>query len=200
MALGKRKGFGESMPILKYDARVGRFYRQDRVLENGSWQTVQDDCTDGFEAIFDLKNIEVGQINFPQGALPETKLVSAGEPLPDPPGEGWREGVRVVVLLRGEKTPREMLNTSTAVWVAMDKLHDDFLEHQAKHPDEVPVAKLVDVEELKTSTPSWQPHFEIKDWVPRPPSLPANPAPRPTTAAPAKKQQKRDDMDDAIPF
>jgi len=203
MALGKRKGLGENMPVLKYDARVGRLYTQDRVFENGSWQTVQDDCTDNFEAIFDLENIEVGQINFPKGAPPETKLVRAGEPIPDAPGDGWKEGLRVIVLLPGEKVPRELLSTAVAVWVAMDALHDAYLKQQAEHPDEVPVVELVDVEELKTSTPSWQPRFEIKDWVPRPPSLPVNPTPRPEPARPAAAtpaQRKRGDMDDEVPF
>src|SRR5262249_29707263 len=157
MALGKRKGIGENMPVLKYDARVGRLYTQDRVLENGSWQTVQSDCTDNFEAIFDLANIEVGQINFPKGAPPETKLVRAGETIPDAPGESWKEGLRIIALLPDEQVPRELLSTAIAVWVAMDALHNAFLKDQTGHPNEVPVVELVDVEELKTSTPSWQP-------------------------------------------
>jgi hypothetical protein len=202
MGLGKRKSIGENMPVLKYDARIGRLYTQDRVLENGNWQTVQNDVTDNFEAIFDLKNIQVGQINFPKGAPPETKLVQAGEPIPDAPGESWKEGLRIIALLSDEQAPRELLSTAIAVWVEIDTLHDAYLKHEAEHPDEVPVVELVDVEELKTSTPSWQPHFEIKDWVKRPPSLPVNPAPRSEkpTATPAKAQQRCGDMDDEIPF
>jgi len=202
MALGKRKGIGENMPVLKYDARVGRFYTQDRVFENGSWQTVQCDCTDNFEAIFDLENVQVGQINFPKGAPPETKLVRAGEPIPDAPGDGWKEGLRVIALLSDEQVPRELLSTAIAVWVAIDALHDVYLKQQAEHPDEVPVVELVDVEEVKTQmSTSWQPRFEIRDWVERPPSLPANPTPRRESAKPtAKAQQQRGPLDDDIPY
>jgi hypothetical protein len=206
MALGKRKNL-EIMPILKYDARVGRFITQDRGNENGEWQTVQNDVTDNLEAIFDLENLEVGVISYPKGAPPETKLVPVGQPIPDPPDDTWKEGLRVLVLLHGEGTARELMGTSTALWVGMDTLHDAFVAQRHAHPGEVPVVALAGVKEVKTKTgSSCEPQFELTGWASRPPSLPEKSAPRPQPASkprattPAPKAAGALDMKDGIPF
>ena len=69
MAFAKRKtGGGESFPLLKWDGRVGRLYTQDREQQkNGEWQSVQNDVTDGFCAVFDVAGVEHGYMRFPKG-------------------------------------------------------------------------------------------------------------------------------------
>ena len=76
MAFSKRKtGGGESFPLLKWDGRVGRLYTQDREQdERGEWQSVQNDVTDGFYAVFDVAGVEHGYMRFPKGGAPETLL------------------------------------------------------------------------------------------------------------------------------
>ena len=66
MGLGARKGF-EITPPVKYDARHGTVYFQDRVRDNkNNWVTEQRDIPiDDFEAIFDMANLERGWIAYP---------------------------------------------------------------------------------------------------------------------------------------
>src|SRR5262245_56307885 len=204
MAIGKRRTGGESMPLLKYDARVGRLYTQDRVFEGGAWQTVQADVSDGFRSTFDLQNLEQGYIAFPKGAPPSVVLFPAGADIGDPPSDDHKQGLRVLAMLDGETIVRELMSTAIALWVGMDELHDAFLAAAPDHPDELPVVELVDAHENKNQSGgvSYQPEFRIIDWVPRPPDMPATAAlrspPRPQPKAKAKP--KRGDMDDAIPF
>jgi hypothetical protein len=80
MAFGKRRGGADFLPILKYDARNGSFYLQDRVNRDGMWETEQTDVTTGLRGIFDLETVEVGWIKFPKGGeLPVVKLTNIVE-------------------------------------------------------------------------------------------------------------------------
>ena len=96
MALGKRKDGGNFLPIIKFDARVGTFYLQDRVNSGGAWQTEQRDVTETFQAAFDLENLQRGWIRLAKGAAPEVKLVLAGDDPGEPPTDDHKEGIRVV--------------------------------------------------------------------------------------------------------
>jgi hypothetical protein len=66
MSLGKRKK-QEFLPRLKFDARAGTFFLEDRVNNKGTWETVQHDVTQGFRAIFDLEQAQRGWIYLPKG-------------------------------------------------------------------------------------------------------------------------------------
>jgi hypothetical protein len=200
MGLGKRKtGGGEIMPLFKYDARVGRFYTQDRVYEYGEWRTVQNDVTDDLVVVFDLKHIEHGWIRFPKGAPPETKLFSLNEDIGDAPSDEHREGLRVLARLDGETTWRELLSTAAGLWVGLDALHDAYLEGVKEHPDQLPAVQLADVKENKIQGggTSCTPIFEITGWTDLGEiTVPTPPSPKKATAT----KPKRGDMDDEIPF
>jgi hypothetical protein len=198
MAIGKRKSGGDYLPMLKYDARVGTLYLQDRVYENGKWETEQRDVTDKFRAAFDVGNLRRGWINFPKGAAPETHLVQIGEDYGDPPDDRFKEGIRVLVKMDASLggDVRELMSTAAALWNAMDALHDAYLADTAKHPDALPVVDLADRVETKTTAgTSVTPVFKIVGWIPRPPNMPAEIA-RP---APKQKQKAGNDFDDPLP-
>jgi hypothetical protein len=199
MGLGKRKtGGGEIMPLLKFDARVGRFYTQNRAYEYGEWRSVQMDVTNDLVVLFDLKNMRKGWIKFPKGAAPETVLFPLGEDIGDAPSDEHREGLRVLARLDGETTWREMLSTAAGLWAGLDALHDAYLAGVEEHPDQLPVTQLADIKEKKTESggSSWTPIFEITDWIdPGEVTVPTPPTPKKAKAAPT-----RGDMDDEIPF
>ena len=71
------------MPVIKYDARVGRLYTQDRVFRDGSWQSEQCDVSDG-RGIFDLANLQTGFILSAKGKAPECVLGPIGSELSRP--------------------------------------------------------------------------------------------------------------------
>jgi hypothetical protein len=206
MALGKRKGLEPMLPILKYDARVGRFYSQDRVFDGSEWVSEQHDVTDGFRGIIDLQNAEAGWMRFPKGSPPEVVLFPVGPDTDfgDAPSKEHKLGVRLLVKLDDDEAGlRELLSTAIGAWVGVDKLHDAFLAEAAEHPGEVPVVEFVDsVENKSPAGVSHEPVFEIVEWVSRPNDIPAKPVPRPapTTDKPGTKKARRSDLDDDIPY
>jgi len=103
-------------------------YTQDRVHRDGEWQTEQHDVTEGFEAIFDLANAEVGWIKFPKGAAPEMALKPVEEDIGERPSGDHKEGLRLIVKIPGDDAgPRELISTAYAVWHGIDELHDQYL-------------------------------------------------------------------------
>ena len=72
MSLGLRRTVGNILPRLKYDARIGAFYTEDRVRDTDDvWRTEQGNIDRAdFRAIFDMKNVEVGWLDFHRGAPP----------------------------------------------------------------------------------------------------------------------------------
>jgi hypothetical protein len=201
MALGQRKSGSSFLPTLKYDARCGVVYTQDRVHRNGEWQTEQHDVTEGFKAIFDLANAEVGWIKFPKGAAPEMTLRSVGEDIGERPSKDHKEGLRLVVKIPGDDAgPREFINTSYAVWRGVDELHDQYLAAEESTEGLLPVVVLSDVKVIEgASGTSHEPTFSIVDWVPRPSDLPAKGI-APAAPKPKSKLKPTDDLDDALPF
>jgi hypothetical protein len=174
MALGKRRDGGNFLPIIKFDARVGTFYLQDRVHSDDGWQTEQRDVTSEFQAVFDLENLQRGWIRFPKGEGPDVKLVPAGEDPGDPPSDDHKEGIRIVLKMADDLggDVRELISTARGLWNSIDTLHDRYLAAIASHPGELPVVTLGDVRKVKTAAgTTFVPVFNIADWVPRPPEL-----------------------------
>ncbi|MFA9204990.1 MAG: hypothetical protein ACEQSH_00895 [Bacteroidia bacterium] len=205
MALGlnTESGGGDYADIVKYDARAGRMFRVDRSQDGGGqWQTNNVEITQGFQAVFDLDNIEVGWSLFASGVAPSFVLVPLGQPLPARPSDQHKQGFRVMVKL-GKSSGgdvRELASVAKVVIGALDSLHTEFLAQRAKNPGKLPVVALSGVTAVVTtgkgqSSTNYAPVFEIKSWVDRPAefdgqtaaaSPPAQaPAQQPAKAAPA---------------
>jgi hypothetical protein len=184
MGIGNRRG-GASKPLLKYDARVGRFYKQDRVYQHGEWQSVQDDVTDNLNVVFDLAGFEVGWIAFPKGAPPDCVMFPIGEDIGEPPSEDHRQGLRVTALIPGDDAgARELISTAVGIWNAFDELHDDYLE--GMQPGKLPVVTATDFHTTKNKSGgvSVEPVFSILEWIDRPEEFPALVDPKPVAARP----------------
>ena len=89
-------------PVLKYDARAGRFFRVDRVDTGNGFASEQVDITQGIKFIADFENIEVGWIVFTPGSAPDFKLVPIGSQLPDRPSAVHKNGLRFMLKLSKE--------------------------------------------------------------------------------------------------
>jgi hypothetical protein len=200
MAFGKRRG-GDFQPLCKWDGRTGRLYTEDR---DQSGQKVQNDITDNFCAALDLKNMKQAWLLLVSGRAPEMKLFPMEvEDIGPPPGEGWREGIRLEVKLEGEDFWRECLSTAIGLWNGLDELHDDFVELARENPDMVPLVQLDEVRQIPGKNGmSHEPVFSIVDWIDRDDVPPPRPIPKtkPAVAEPKKKKPARDDLDDEIGF
>lgn len=202
--LGQRRSVGEIMARAKWDARIGQVYLNDRVKDTDDvWRTEQTNVErEDFRAVFDMKNLLVGWMDFPTGSPPDLKLVAPGESWGDAPSKKHKLGVRLVLKMDEtiDNSVRELMSTSIGLWAGLDKLHDDYLAELKDHQGELPSVVITGV--VKTETPngtSFEPTFAIEEWVPRPPELPVGGI-APATADKKKAAKQPADMDDAIPF
>jgi hypothetical protein len=104
MSLGLRRSLGTILPRLKYDTRIGFFLTEDRVKDlEDKWFSEQKNIErEDFRATVDLETLQVGWLNFPSGAPPDTKLVAPGEDWNEAPSKQHKLGLRL--LLKLDKT------------------------------------------------------------------------------------------------
>jgi hypothetical protein len=174
MGLGKRKDATSFTPLVKFDARNGKFTRCDRVEVDGNWTTRSVDITDDFEAVVDLPGIEVGWINLTAGSAPDFQMHPLGTDIGERPSDRHKEGFRLRLLLRNGAGDdlRELTSTARVLWNAVDELHDAFLDAPAKHRGKLPVVGIAEVKAAITvNGVNYTPVFEILSWVARPPEL-----------------------------
>jgi hypothetical protein len=169
---------GDFLPILKYDARAGRFFRVDRGDAGQGYETTQTDITEGFKAVFDLENIEVGWMLFMPGQAPSCALVPMNDPMPPRPTPEHRNGVRFLVKLAKPfvgpdgKAIREVMGTSKAFLSGIEALYVQYTEDAVKHPLKLPAATLLRTTPVKTgsgqnSSTNYMPVFKITSWEDR---------------------------------
>ena len=217
MALGFEyggTGGANFLPIVKYDARAGRFFRVDR--EDGV--STPTDITRSFKAVFDFENLEVGWISFNAGSAPDFQMVSHGSGFPERPSENHKRGIRMVVKLSQEcgGDCREMAGTAAAMMKGIDLLHNDYISGLKANPGKLPVVVLEDSVAIESGagakkSTNYQPVFKISGWVKRPtdladapsrggaaeeaPARSAPPSTGSTRAAPPKAAAPADDED-----
>lgn len=172
-------GGGDIVPFVKYDARAGRFFRNDRSEVNGSFANNPVDITSSFKAVMDLENIEVGYLKFAAGSAPEYLLVKLGDPMPNKPADvKWKQGARVMMKLAAScgGDIRETTSNAAAFLKGIDELHTAYEASKAANPGKLPVVVLKTTVSItsgsgdKKST-NYQPVFEITGWAPRPNDL-----------------------------
>jgi hypothetical protein len=199
MGFGKRRS-GDFLPLLKYDARAGSLFLEDRVQTPNGWEKQQTDIGSRFRAVFDLANAEIGWIKFAgRGSPPETILVPVGQDIGKPPSDDHKQGIRLLALmdksLGGDI--REFMSTAAGAWNGFSALHDAYLAELGGHPGQLPIAVVDEIVERQFANgSSFEPSFKIAGWVPRPDEFGPEKGP---SAKRAQARQPRD-MDDEIPF
>jgi hypothetical protein len=209
---------GDIIPIVKFDARAGRFFRIDR--SDGVNSPV--DITSSFKAVMDFENIEVGFIHFPAGSAPEFKVAPIGQPMPENPGGKFRQGIRMMLKLGKDcgGDIREIASTAKAVLGAFDTCHTEYMAGVKANPGKLPVVSLSTTVPIVTQgrdergnpvkTTNYAPVFKITSWVDRPadlvftpknggsaaaaPSAPASPPSTGSTQVPAPAPSSDDDF------
>ena len=174
---------GDFIPILKYDAKAGQFFRVDRVQGVSGWESEPVNITDDFKAIADFENLEVGPINFNTGGAPSflmvrrDDLVSGKTPMPQAPDSNHKIGVRFMLKLArgcgGDRPVRELAQNSRAFLGAIEEVMKVYLAEVGNFPGKLPVIVLDGKPRpvksgsgLKSST-NYHPRFLIIDWQPR---------------------------------
>lgn len=167
---------GDIVPFVKYDARAGRFFRNDRSEQNGAYSNTPVDITSNFKAVMDLENLEVGYLLFAAGAAPQSLLVKLGDPMPHKPADAkWKQGVRVMMKLHAScgGDIRETSSNAAAFLKGFDDLHSLYESTKVANANKLPIVVLKTTVPItsgsgdKRST-NYQPVFEIAGWAARP--------------------------------
>lgn len=182
MALGLNIGSSESgdfTKIIKFDARAGRMFKVEREQDSGgSWQTENVEITNGFTAVMDLENLEVGWALYAPGVAPSVSFVKLGQALPAKPSDQHKQAFKMMLKL-GKSSGgdvRELSATSKAVIGSVDDLHTQYEAEKGKHPGKLPVVELtgstaiVSTGQGKSST-NYAPQWSIRSWIDRPSEL-----------------------------
>lgn len=198
LGMNYESGSGDFTPIVKYDSRAGRMFRIDRADR----VSTPVDITRNFKAVFDMENIEVGYMNFPVGAAPQFQLVPLGDPFPNNPGQGFKQGVRLMMKLHkdcggtdADKFVREMATSAKAAMRGIDNLHTAYETGEKQNPGKLPIVTIKDTIAITSEgqgqkTTNYEPVFEIIGWVERPKDLVFRPkANGAQAAAPATQSQ-----------
>jgi hypothetical protein len=174
------EGGGDFLPILKYDARAGRFFRMDRVDTGNGFTNEPIDVTQGIKFVADFENVEVGWINFPAGSAPDFRLVPMGTQLPDRPTPVHKNGLRFMMKLApecgGDKPVREIAGVSKAFLSGVEAVYVQYLAKKGENPGKLPVLIVEKITPVKTGTgerssTNYHPTFKISGWAPRPKDL-----------------------------
>lgn len=191
MALGLQTEVtaGDFLPIVKYDARAGRWTRRDR---DNVGNVDEVDITNQFRAVFDLENIEVGYMDL-TGAQPRWTMQHVSQGLPKKPeGEGWRQGFRLRLKLGKDigGDVREFASAAKAVIRPIDELHTAFMAAPERQQGKLPIVTMTGTSVVETVAPggvkqrNYAPKLEIVGWVDRPKDIAAqNAATQPANGA-----------------
>jgi hypothetical protein len=173
---------GDFLPIVKYDARAGLWFRIDRADSGQGFMPEPVDVTRNFRAIFDLENLETGWIAFPSGSAPLSALIGMKALLakeaafPASPGETYKHGVRFMLKLAkdigGDKPVREVMGTSKAFLNGIEALFKDYLKDAPANAGKLPVVVMDGIAMIKTGSgnrvsSNYRPNLRIASWVPR---------------------------------
>lgn len=187
MALGlvsESNGSGNMVPIIKYDARGGDFFRQDR-QQNGSgeWESNNVEMQLPFKVAVDMAGIEVGWLSFASGK-PDFRMVKLGEQMPAKPSDDHKQTFRVR-LVNKELGLREFSSQSKMVLSAFDQLHNQYEAEKGNNPGMTPVVEVTGTKTITVNTPQGEqrfkvPEWKITEWIDRPKSFDGDGAPAPS--------------------
>ena len=190
-------GSGDFLPIVKYDARAGRWSRIDREQgSDGMWASTPVDITASFTAAMDFANGQVGWLKFVNGV--DKMLVPIGDPLSARPSDDHRQGFSLTIKLAADcgGDLRELSGSSKAMSSAFDALDDQVRAAPEFQAGQIPIVRGMGATPIVTQTPQGQttnyaPVLEIAGWISREQfdgdgdqQQAAAPAPQPAPAAP----------------
>lgn len=176
MALGLNTGStADFLPLAIYDARAGRFFKVERTQTSAGWSSERVEIATPSFAL-DIGSLEVGYVNFVQGAGPDFKMVPIGSPLPQQPSKEHKQAFRAKIAGKMLDGLREFSHSAKCVINAMDDLHGRYLASPEAVAGKIPVIKLSGTTAIITTGPqgkttNYAPIFEIVSFVERDPEL-----------------------------
>ena len=151
-------GGGDFLPVCKYNAKGGRWFRVEGV---GSAKE-EIDITDNFAAILDFNNMEHGWVQFEPRV--DIRMFPFGSSVGAAPGENYREGLRLKARL-GQSCGgglHEIIVVSGMLYAAVDPIHT---EYEKRGDGMLPIVTHLRAEPVKGQHgTNYRPVLDIVDW------------------------------------
>ena len=174
MHFGFNLNSGGFVPRVKYDARAGRVFCDDRDEETGERTPV--DVTDGFEFLPDFPHAEKGYAWFQSGQAPDFVMVPIdAKDLPPKPSENHRPAVRLPLMISSKAAGdggrlRELTVTASTAIHGLWTLYEQWIANREHNPGKTPLVKLMGVKPVATGgggqrSINFEPQFAIVKWV-----------------------------------
>lgn len=163
---------GTFMPIIKYYADSGRFFRVDRGADaNGKFESNETELRQGTSFVFDFGTIEIGWALLAKGMPPSWAMAPHGFRKPPQPTPEHREGFRLHVW-NPNLGVREFASTAKTCLGAVDELHTIYEHAPEAAQGLLPVVRFVGVLPIAIDTgrgkkTTYRPVLEITRWVER---------------------------------
>lgn len=178
MAFGYKVTNGDFLPICKFDARSGKFFK----VEKQPGQQANDiELPSGTKFAVDFGALEAGWVTFTaQGPVRHMQPYIAGQPTiaqpPDKDAEGkmiYRPGFYVKLAGNALDGVREWIGASAAVMNAMDDLYNLFVLAPESATGQIPIISIPSTIAIKSGTgarssTNYAPVFRIEGWTARP--------------------------------
>ena len=178
MAFGMRVATGDFLPIVKYDARAGKFFKMDKRPDGGS------DALElplGTAFALDLGSFEAGYVAFTaQGPVRhmvpyhgETTILPPQPQDKDQDGKPvYRAGFYAKIAGNALDGVREWCSNAAVLLTAMDELWNKCAAAPQSAQNQIPLIAIVGTVPVTTGgkqkSTNYSPVFEVRGWVPRP--------------------------------
>jgi hypothetical protein len=157
---------GDFLPILKFNAKSGRWYKRDP-----EGNEFVDNEVPSLTAVFDLENIRTGWLKFGQGTGPEFFADPDLATQAARPDDTFKRGFQLKVY--SEKTLdglREVMSNSISLNKAITAVFEQFSKNA--QPEKVPLVTCTAVTPVTgRHGTNFEPTLEIAQWVDRPDAL-----------------------------
>lgn len=168
----------------RWNAKLGKFFRADRILTNDGYKTELTDITDGLIAeppAIDIGNLKVGYGRFDNGVDIVVQHRALG--IARKPGEAYKPCLQIELWLPGSLAEGDPLREMTAASMSgIDALNDlgalweagaEDVDEQARISCEVVPRVGISVAEIEGKMGKfYKPEFTIDSWIPRPSTWP----------------------------
>ena len=187
MAFGMKVTSGDFLPIVKYDARAGKFFKVDKRVDGGS------DAIElplGTKFALDTFTLEAGYVMFgPQGPVRHMVPYTDGVQLPSQPQEKdaegkllFRPGFYAKIAGNALDGVREWCSNAAVLLNAMDDLYQQIVKAPETAAGQIPIICIISTTAVKSGTgarssTNYAPVIKIEGWTPRPDILGAQTVP-----------------------
>jgi hypothetical protein len=199
MAFGMKTTSGDFLPICKYDARAGKFFKVDKRMDGTSEPT---ELPLGTKFAIDFGSFEAGYVSFgKQGPVRHMKPYIDGEAMPAQPQEKdaegklmFRPGFYAKICGNALDGVREWCSNAAVLLNAMDDLYQSFIRAPEAASGQIPIICIASTVAVKSGTgartsTNYAPVLRIEGWTQRPELLGPRTVPAPAASAPAMNAQ-----------